>query len=142
VCGRGTSRKAAVDRRRDGELTPSIGRRTVISADPEGGDGGGVAAGRLSCRWTISALPMSVGGGEWSCRSAHRQSRPSGRPLHQHVGTFEVAITGGVISQRVTAGTMIVSLQMERAAILVCGGEYFDIIWDGLDGGESSRDRR
>ncbi len=54
--------------------------------------------------------------------------------LRQHAEPFEVAITGGIVSQEVTTGPLLVSLRGRTTLHFSGGREYLDIIWDALDG--------
>ncbi|MGA4683376.1 Imm32 family immunity protein [Micromonospora sp. AB353] len=77
---------------------------------------------------------LSVSGGELELAGPPAALRALGRLLRQHPEPFEVAITGGVVSQEATAGPLLVSLQGGTTLHFSGGREYLDILWDGLDG--------
>ncbi|MFF4893415.1 Imm32 family immunity protein [Micromonospora chersina] len=60
--------------------------------------------------------------------------RALGQLLRHHAEPFEVAITGGVVSQEATAGALLVSLLGGTKLHFSGAREYLDIIWDALDG--------
>ncbi|SCL68648.1 hypothetical protein GA0070606_4837 [Micromonospora citrea] len=60
--------------------------------------------------------------------------RALSRLLRQHAAPVEVAVTGGVVSQKVTAGPLLVSLEGGTTLRLTGGRECLDIIWGALDG--------
>jgi hypothetical protein len=77
---------------------------------------------------------LSVSDGEPELAGPPAALRALGRLLCQHAEPFEVAITGGVVSQQATAGPLLVSLHGETTLHFSGGREYLDIIWDALDG--------
>ncbi|WP_206745056.1 Imm32 family immunity protein [Micromonospora sp. CB01531] len=77
---------------------------------------------------------LSVSDGELELAGPPAALRALGRLLRQHAEPFEVAITGGVVSQEATDGPLLVSLQGGTTLQLSGGRDYLDIIWDVLDG--------
>jgi hypothetical protein len=77
---------------------------------------------------------LSVSDGELELAGPPAALRALGRLLRQHPVPFEVAITGGVVSQEATAGPLLVSLQGGTTLQFSGGRAYLDIVWDALDG--------
>ncbi|MEV6694928.1 hypothetical protein AB0M35_25970 [Micromonospora sp. NPDC051196] len=90
------------------------------------------------CRLTVSDGELELAGPPAALRAL-------GRLLREHAEPFDVAITGGVVSQEATAGPLLVSLQGETALRFSGGREYLDIIGNALDGvaeqAETAEDR-
>ncbi|MEU2662277.1 Imm32 family immunity protein [Micromonospora sp. DT46] len=79
------------------------------------------------CRVSVSDDELELAGPPAALRALSRL-------LRQHAEPIEVAVTDGVVSQKATAGPLLVGLQGGTTLHFSGGREYLDIIWDMLDG--------
>jgi hypothetical protein len=77
---------------------------------------------------------LSVRDGELEIAGPPTALRALAGRLRQHGKGVEVPITGGFVTQEVTSGPLLVSLQGATMVHVSGGREYLDIIWEALEG--------